>query len=183
MHHLSTYGYEPSVVLADGSAAISKAIRDTFPKAVRAMCYAHTKRQARKRVRSGVLAPFREDILNDIELVRYARSRDEFELRRNLKAQNCLTHRQSLVSREMLESWPPDFADYFRSTWVNSDICLWYEAATAFCSTNNGLERANRDVKENQTLRRKWPFPQWLQSAKDMVHYWSVISEVRGHRL
>ncbi|KAH7680481.1 hypothetical protein AAVH_41143 [Aphelenchoides avenae] len=77
----------------------------------------------------------------------------------------------------MLESWPPDFADYFRSTWVNSDICLWYEAATAFCSTNNGLERANRDVKENQTLRRKWPFPQWLQSAKDMVHYWSVISE------
>ncbi|KAH7713170.1 hypothetical protein AAVH_19488 [Aphelenchoides avenae] len=161
MQYLADLGYEPTVVLADGSAAISKAIREIFPRATRAMCYAHAKRQAKKRAAGRGVSEFREEILADIELIRYARSDAEF----------------SMLANEMLDSWPREFADYFRSTWVDSEISLWYEAATPFCMTNNGLERTNRDVKENQTLRRKWPFPQWLACAKGMVAYWSSSSE------
>lgn len=73
-------GYEPTYVLGDGHAGLTKATRETFITAVRLMCYAHVNRRVKKRV-SEVPAEFRATILSDLETLRYARSADEFQKR------------------------------------------------------------------------------------------------------
>lgn len=179
---LADRGYSPNVILADGSAAITKAVKAVFPHAKRAMCYAHLDRQVRKRLR-GLPERLRTAILSDIELLRYARTEREFE-RRKKTSQHALFHPTRSVSGGMLSSWPRaarDFADYFRKTWLDSDLGLWFEAATGHCSTNNGLERENRFLKDNFSLRRKLPFADYLSLMLKVVRYWTGLPSVSGH--
>ncbi|KAH7724315.1 hypothetical protein AAVH_08203 [Aphelenchoides avenae] len=157
-------GYEPTYVLGDGHAGLTKATRETFITAVRLMCYAHVNRRVKKRV-SEVPAEFRATILSDLETLRYARSADEF---------------QKLVPM-MLDSWPDgaeNFKDYFNATWGTGDLHRWYEAASPFVSTNNGLESVNKQIKDAHTLRKRLPFRSFVNTVEGFLHGWSIGATV-----
>lgn len=82
----------------------------------------------------------------------------------------------------MIESWKgqnfDDFANYFESTWINSDVSNWYEGASEYISTNNGLEATNKVLKDTHTLRKKQPFAEFMQTLKDIVDHWSKTAVV-----
>lgn len=65
------------------------------------------------------------------------------------------------------------FANYFISTWVNSDLCNWFETASDFASTNNGLECLNRVIKDTRTLRKKMPLNEFTANVEQMLTDWS----------
>ena len=46
--------------------------------------------------------------------------------------------------------------EYIQQTWIDSDLGNWFEGFhNGFPSTNNGLERANRSLKDDYTLHVK----------------------------
>ena len=67
-----------------------------------------------------------------------------------------------------------DLIKYFKTQWLEK-YSMWYEgAAPQFPSTNNGLEATNAWIKRGHTLRERLPVGQFLNSATELVHTWSV---------
>ena len=69
------------------------------------------------------------------------------------------------------------FYDYFVKTWLHSRDTEWYEAASEFPSTNNGLERMNRTIKDANTFRKQLPFPDFVRESERAVTQWSTCPE------
>ena len=44
-----------------------------------------------------------------------------------------------------------EFKEYFKGEYVNSDFANWFEGASSFRSTNNGLEFTHRVLKADHT--------------------------------
>jgi hypothetical protein len=80
----------------------------------------------------------------------------------------------------MLRTWPNgtpgdrNFVEYFRREWVTGDLKNWYEGATPFITTNNGLEAINRNIKDSHMLRNKLPLHKFLNTAEEMVGYFNT---------
>jgi hypothetical protein len=79
----------------------------------------------------------------------------------------------------MLRTWPTgisgdrDLVDYFRRGWVEGDLKNWYEGASRFISTNNGLEAINKNIKDSHMLRNKLPLNKFFRTAEEMVGYFN----------
>lgn len=95
----------------------------------------------------------------------------------------------------LVELWKADeddhvtaFADYFKSTWVDSDLCYWHEAASNKCVHNNGLsvarilwlvtstsclESTNKRIKYDFLLRQMHSFEEFSQDVDKVLSYWS----------
>jgi hypothetical protein len=68
-----------------------------------------------------------------------------------------------------------DFINYFMNQWINNDILnTWAECASIYPSTNNGLERFNKTIKDSHTIRGKEEFRLFLQTVEKMVSFWSA---------
>ena len=53
---------------------------------------------------------------------------------------------------------------YIQETWIDSGLGNWFEGfQKGFPSTNNGLERANRSLKDDYTMHVKLGLVQFLQ--------------------
>ena len=88
----------------------------------------------------------------------------------------------------MLEHWRNDyhnkegvieFAEYFEHfEWINNAaLAKWYESASLYPSTNNGLERCNRVLKDTASMRHRLPFADFIVEAENTVTHWSTRPE------
>jgi hypothetical protein len=81
----------------------------------------------------------------------------------------------------MIAQWPTEidnFKAYFLEQWIQSPENGWFEGHSIYCTSNNGLESQNREIKRNHTLRKMMPFKDFLRVATDIVNHWSTIYKV-----
>ena len=63
----------------------------------------------------------------------------------------------------------------YGSQWICSDIGNWYEGfMPRYLSTNNGLERANRTLKDSYTLHVKLGMAEFLNKMEESLTRWSL---------
>lgn len=80
-----------------------------------------------------------------------------------------------LAADLMLSKWSDEYEDvddfvaYLRNTWIDSSHWRWFEGGSPFPSTNNGLERHNKHIKDAHSLRERVPFREFVQWAEKMV--------------
>uniref|UniRef100_A0A914CLN7 MULE transposase domain-containing protein n=1 Tax=Acrobeloides nanus TaxID=290746 RepID=A0A914CLN7_9BILA len=163
---------EPSILLGDGSQAITKAVKAVYPHCKRTMCWSHACTAMEDRLKAINDNVISEQIRKDIDLLQTALSEDQF------KKMAHLCHEYWINTYEM-ES-VTTFAKYFISTWVNSDLCNWFETASDFASTNNGLECLNRVIKDTRTLRKKMPLNEFTANVEQMLTDWSNKPEYQN---
>ena len=67
-----------------------------------------------------------------------------------------------------------DFLAYFKREKLEFTR-NWYEAV-AMCvpSTSNGIESKDRNIKEDDTFRERWPLGRFCVKSLDIVHNWSA---------
>ena len=153
----------PRFVLADASPAITSAIRDVFQGCQRAMCWAHVIRNIDKKLKSvpqQQRGPFRNDLL----VLQCATTSVEF------------TNGWQLLKRyysSQADLLP--ILEYIETNWICSDTANWFEGfMPGYPSTNNGLERANRTLKDDYTLHVKLGMAQFLKKMEEAVSSWSL---------
>jgi hypothetical protein len=81
----------------------------------------------------------------------------------------------------MLKAWHESGmtpqADYLYDSWYKSKEFRWFEGASPFVANNNGLESANKIIKEVDTFRRRLKISQFLNTAEGIVQRWSINSQ------
>ena len=150
--------------MADGSLAISSAVEKAYPMAKRLMCWAHLLRNFKLRV-NALNETTRNGILGDLQLLQYSRTEEEFD-----NAISFLSIR-----------WPDDLYRYFVETWISSGLKHFYEGASPFPSSNNGLEAHNKQIKSVHTRYKRRELSQFLPKAMDIVDHWSKTIDVNNH--
>jgi hypothetical protein len=67
------------------------------------------------------------------------------------------------------------FLQYFKSEWVSSSNCCWYEGACdRIPKQNNALEATNLVIKTHHTLRERLSLSHYLNNAESMIKNWSI---------
>ena len=124
---------DPLSVIADGSVAITAAVTTALPGCPREMCWAHVVKNVDKKLLG---------VRNDLQLATSPREfRDAWGL---FKAHYTPNRELAAV------------VQYIQETWVDSGLENWFEGfQKGFPSTNNGLERANRSLKDDYTMHVK----------------------------
>lgn len=94
------------------------------------------------------------------------------------------TAKEKIGSGFMITKWnekfnAADFATYFSNVWIYSPLNGWFEGFSPFCSTNNGLEAYNKNLKQVHTLRRRLKFAEFFRLAPDIIEHWSKTNEVK----
>uniref|UniRef100_A0A915ELR4 Transposase n=1 Tax=Ditylenchus dipsaci TaxID=166011 RepID=A0A915ELR4_9BILA len=69
-----------------------------------------------------------------------------------------------------------DVVNYFLNTWINLSLSTWYEGASNFASTNNGLESRNAELKKI-TLRKKLGLAEFMKTVESTMDLWSTRPE------
>ena len=63
---------------------------------------------------------------------------------------------------------------YNQETWIDFGLVNWFEGfQKEFPSTNNGLERANRSLKDDYTMHVKLGLAQFLHKMEEAISHWS----------
>ncbi|KAI1716348.1 hypothetical protein DdX_07395 [Ditylenchus destructor] len=168
--------YRPLYVLADGDAAITAAVKNSFaPPPRRLMCYPHMIRCVDRKLNElRISGDVRQDIKSDIQLLQVA------------TAPLVFTKAAELLLESWIERWPIDneigekvssFATYFLNTWIDSPLKNWFEGASPVISNNSGLESANKNLKDRHVFRRQTPFSQFVEAAEKIPAEWSSQPE------
>ncbi len=106
-------------------------------------------------------AEFRDDVLDDIDTLQLAPSKDVFDKAKDFFIKKWLTKKQK------------DFIDYMKNKWFSTHQ-NWYEGvALSTPSQNNGLESHNLVIKKEETFRERMPLSRFLQQCLDSVEKWS----------
>lgn len=149
------FDFLPKILIADGADPIRNAFYECFESAeLDVMCYAHVKRNCRKRPFSSQIN--KALVLDDIQKIQGAPNRSTFDLMTKLFCKKW-------------ESAEPDFVPYFIKEWLGSH-CNWFEGAADYtASTNNGQEGHNAVIKKNVTLRKRLPMNQFLVCMMNMT--------------
>jgi hypothetical protein len=76
--------------------------------------------------------------------------------------------------RRFFEKTIDDFLAYFKREKLEATQ-NWYETV-AMCvpSTSNGIESNNRNIKEDDTFRERWPLGRFCVKSLDIVRNWSA---------
>ena len=80
------------------------------------------------------------------------------------------------AGQEAILSRLSSFVDFYIKDEANRG---WYSAFSEFASQNNGLECANRDFKDRDTLRKRLPIRQFFDVASSAVHKWSISPDLQ----
>ena len=160
--HEADLEWQPSILLADGSQAITNAFLAVFHVLdVRLMCSFHFHKNVETYIRP--LKHVYAKIKADIYVLQTCSDRDMFEKASSLFLQKWRKENHDGVR---------DFLDYFEKEWLRN-FPNWYEgAAPGYPSTNNGLESTNAIIKKEQTLRERLPLNQFLAGAVNLVGKW-----------
>ncbi|KAK7601962.1 hypothetical protein V9T40_009403 [Parthenolecanium corni] len=163
--HAAVLEWKPSVLLADGSEAITNGFIAAFgAPQVRLMCYFHVIKNLEKYLRplsqNGVSLQLKEDIY----LLQTCPNKKTFMQATTLFLQKW---------REKTDQRILEFIDYFEQEWLIA-LPNWYEgAAIGIPSTNSGIEATNAAIKKEHILRERLPVGQFLSCTVDMVKQWS----------
>ena len=152
--------WTPSILLADGSEAITRVFTDVFgaPR-VRLMCFFHVVHNIEKYMKP-LKSKVSGQIRCDLRALQTAKDEITFTIASRLFLQKC--------KKEY-----PDFFKYFEEQWLSKNA-EWYEgAALTFPSTNNGLEATNAWLKRAQTFGERLPVGQFLNNMTDVARQWS----------
>ena len=153
----------PLFVIADGSPAITAASRIAFPECPRAMCWAHVVRNVDKKLLGVSNVDRRNRFRRDLFVLQLATSPAEFKDAWAL-FKDHYSRAQQLGG----------IVEYIQQTWIDSDLGNWFEGfQNGFPSTNNGLERANRSLKDDYTLHVKLGLAQFLKKMEEAITHWS----------
>uniref|UniRef100_A0A1I7S881 SWIM-type domain-containing protein n=1 Tax=Bursaphelenchus xylophilus TaxID=6326 RepID=A0A1I7S881_BURXY len=75
-----------------------------------------------------------------------------------------------LMSQSWLDSGiDPNFVEYFKTEWLYSEVFRWFEGASPFPSTNNGVESQNNQIKSQHSFRERLNFHEFVTWATDMI--------------
>ena len=154
---------DPLFVIADGSAAITAAVTTAFPGCPRGMCWAHVVRNVDKNLLGVRNEERRKRFRRDFHLFQLATSPREFRDAWGLFKAHYTPNRELAV-----------VVPYIQETWIDFGLGNWFEGfQKGFPSTNNGLERANRSLKDDYTMHVKLGLAQFLQKMEEAISHWS----------
>ena len=159
------FDYRPTILIADGSAAITNGFKETFENlSHRVMCYAYVIRNIDKNMKLITNQLSRSKIKKDIDNMPLSANPDIFK--ESIRLFNIKWSEESV------------FLEYFRIEWVDQ-LDGWYEGyAIGIPSTNNGLEAVNLQVKSENTFGNRTPVGQFVEQVKqNIVHCWSVARD------
>lgn len=157
--------WKPTVLLADGSEAITNAFTSVFgAPEVRLMCFFHVIKNVDKYLRL-IEASLRVQLKEDIYTLQSSQNPEIFVKASGLFLKKWKKNPDQKVC---------DFIEYFEREWI---VLLpnWYEgAAVGLPSSNNGVEATNAVIKNEFTLRERLPVGQFLNDCTTkMVKRWS----------
>ena len=164
----------PSVHLADGATAITKAIDEIFglQNCTRIMCYPHVYRNVVPQLKS--VNTFNKSvgagILRDIEFMQWSvLNHQSFIKVYDLLEQKYLRKHDATVNKAI-----ETFFQYMRSVWIESKQNLWFKGAHPWkISNNQGVEGKNKAIKQSHTFRRRLDMGQLFNVLLNMVSEWS----------
>ncbi|KAL0821529.1 hypothetical protein ABMA28_004986 [Loxostege sticticalis] len=154
---------EPRVLVCDAAQAIINAFIEVFGNApVVRMCWAHAKKNMQQKVQKTVHKTKQKEIIQDIDTLHYATSYEVF----------------NAASQAFVEKWQTqtEFVNYFQEEWLKKHPNWFLGAAPCSPVTNNALEAFNRNIKDHNTLRERFPLSHFLAIATEMVGQWSIQS-------
>jgi len=148
-------------LISDASEAIRNAFKNIFGEDLLIiMCWAHVRRNVVKHLHL-VDEEFRDDIMNDIDALQLASSKEIFDKAMPLFIKKWLTKKQK------------DFIEYMKEMWFSTHS-NWYEGcAIKTPSHNNALESHNLVIKKEETFRERMPLSRFLQQSIESVEKWS----------
>ena len=157
----------PTVLLADGADAITKAFTSVFGEPLtRLMCYFHVTENIEKYLKPLCTrkCDLGKQVKEDIRILQLCQNEDMF-----LKATNLFLQKWKKNTDARLI----DFMNYFEAQWLKK-LPNWYEgAALDLPSSNNGLEGTNGVIKREHTVRARLPLSQFLSNVTDLLESWS----------
>jgi hypothetical protein len=152
---------QPDVLVCDASKAIQNAFVEIFGAEVTVrMCWAHAKRKIQARVEQVTRKEVQKQLLDDVDSLQAATDPEIF----------------SLAAKAFLLKWhsETDFIKYFEEQWLIQNRNWYLGVNLGSPATNNALESFNRVIKDEHTLRERFPISRFLVVATEMVNHWST---------
>ena len=159
---LFDFEYRPNCLVAYTAPAIHNGFKLAFgykslEEFKRVIFWSHCESNCEEKS-NGIGQQVRDSILSDIKI----------QVMPNTESFNC-------AIKLFFDNWQQNdeatvFLKHFKNEWVDKN-CTWYEgfALGQIPSTDNGLERLNREIKERHTLRERMRVSQYL--IKDWDRY------------
>lgn len=157
--------WAPSILLADGSEAITNGFHAVFgPPDVRLMCNFHVIKNVEPYLKSLTKNGIAGHLKEDIYTLQICPDETTFTSAFAMFLEKWQKKKHSRVN---------NFLEYFEKEWFQK-YPNWYEgAAPGHPSTNNGVESTNAAIKRENTLRERLPVGQFLTCMAEMVEQWS----------
>jgi hypothetical protein len=152
---------QPDVVVCDASKAIQNAFVKIFGAEVTVrMRWAHAKRKIQARVEQVTRKEVQKQLFDDVDSLQAATDPEIF----------------SLAAKAFLLKWhsETDFIKYFEEQWLIQNRNWYLGVNLGSPATNNALESFNRVIKDEHTLRERFPISRFLVVATEMVNHWST---------
>ena len=160
---LLDFEYRSNCLFADAAPAIHNGFKLPFgykslEEFKRVICWSHCERNCEEKS-NGIGQQVRDSILSDIKKIQVMPNTESFSCAIKLFFDKWQQNDEATV-----------FLKHFKNEWVDKN-CTWYEgfALGQIPSTDNGLERLNREIKERHTLRERMRVSQYL--IKDWDRY------------
>ena len=159
----------PVAVIADGAAAFTAALRETFPDTLRLMCFFHVMKNVKDKL-SAVDAKVASCLTRDIrDLAAFSIDEDTHNHLLRLFKEKWTNLPDDMAPQTKMKI--EEFIAYFFATWVD-DLARskWFQGASpCHAYTNNSLEGSNSIIKRDFTIREKLSLPQLLKELGDYL--------------
>lgn len=157
--------WQPTVLLADGSDAITSAFSLVFEVPfIRLMCYFHVVQNNEKFLKVLTKDGISAQLKMDISVLQHCVDEATFTKATELFLNKWKAHKNPRVK---------EFIHHFKDQWILK-YPNWYEgAAKNYPSTNNSLEATNAWIKRSHTLREILPVGQFVNGIVTLIESWS----------
>ena len=152
--------FNPTILLADCSGAITNGFSKVFNLIHRVFCWSHVKRAYDKKLNSVTDPKIRSQISTDIvHFQHYVRTETFTQVARLM----ITSWRQKFTNNEQVET----FIKYFIQQWLNPNRMGWFDHYIQHVPCqDNALESTNRYMKE-ECLRPRLPINEFLAQLED----------------
>ena len=158
--------YLPEYLVADSAISITNGFNKVFKHDyVRINCWAHGERNVEDKMKKIHLdKDIRPALLVDIKRLQICKNETSFINGVQLFFKKWEAKKDKIID---------EFLEYFQlEKMTNSPN--WYEAAAQFVpSTSNGIESGNREIKDGETFRERWPIGRFMNKSLSIVRNWS----------
>ncbi|KAH0814939.1 hypothetical protein GEV33_007852 [Tenebrio molitor] len=154
---------QPDVLVCDAFKAIQNAFVEIFGAEVTVrMCWAHAKRKIQARVEQVTRKEVQKQLLDDVDSLQAATDPEIF----------------SLAAKAFLLKWhsETDFIKYFEEQWLIQNRNWYLGVNLGSPATKNALESFNRVIKDEHTLRERFPISRFLVVATEMRQIAEILN-------